>query len=36
MSGALLSAKLRREVSVEELYELEALRTEPTPGWPIP
>lgn len=36
MSGSLLSAKLRREVSVEELYELEALRSEPTPGWPIP
>ncbi len=36
MSGALLSAKLRREITVEELYELEALRTEPTPGWPIP
>ncbi len=36
MSGALLSAKLRREITVAELYELEALRTEPTPGWPIP
>ena len=36
MSGALLSAKLKREISVEELYEIEALRTEPTPGWPIP
>ena len=36
MSGSLLSAKLGREISVEELYELEALRTEPTPGWPIP
>ena len=36
MSGALLSAKLGREISVEELYEIEALRTEPTPGWPIP
>ena len=30
MSGALLSAKLGREISVEELYEIEALRTEPT------
>ena len=36
MSGALLSAKLGREIKVEELYEIEALRTEPTPGWPIP
>ena len=36
MSGALLSAKLGREITVEELYEIEALRTEPTPGWPIP
>ena len=36
MSGALLSAKLGREISVEELYEIEALRTEPAPGWPIP
>ena len=36
MSGSLLSAKLGREISVEELYEIEALRTEPTPGWPIP
>ncbi len=36
MSGALLSAKLGREVSVEELYQLEALRAEPIPGWPIP
>ena len=36
MSGALLSAKLGREISVEELYEIEALRTESTPGWPIP
>ena len=36
MSGSLLSAKLGREISVEELYELEALRTEPAPGWPIP
>ena len=35
MSGALLSAKLGREISVEELYEIEALRSEPTPGWPI-
>ena len=36
MSASLLSAKLGREISVEELYEIEALRTEPTPGWPIP
>ena len=27
MSGALLSAKLGREISVEELYEIEALRS---------
>ena len=36
MSGSLLSAKLGREISIEELYEIEALRTEPAPGWPIP
>jgi len=36
MSGSLLSAKLGREISVEELYEIEALRTEPTPGWHLP
>ena len=36
MSGALLSAKLGREITVEELYEIDALRTEPIPGWPIP
>ena len=36
MSGALLSAKLGREISVEELYELEGLRAEPIPGWHIP
>ena len=36
MSGSLLSAKLGREITVDELYELEALRAEPTPGWPIP
>lgn len=36
MSGALLSAKLGREVSVEELYELEGLRAEPIPGWHLP
>ena len=36
MSGALLSAKLGREVSVDELYELEGLRAEPIPGWHIP
>ena len=36
MSGSLLSAKLGREISVEELYEIEALRAEPTPGWHMP
>ncbi len=36
MSGALLSAKLGREITVEELYELEGLRAEPTPGWHLP
>jgi predicted dehydrogenase len=36
MSGALLSAKLGREISIEELYELEGLRAEPIPGWHIP
>ena len=36
MSGALLSAKLGREISVEELYEIEALRAEPIPGWHLP
>ena len=36
MSGALLSAKLGREISIEELYEIEALRAEPIPGWHIP
>jgi len=35
MSGALLSAKLGREVTVDELYTIEAMRTEPTPGWPV-
>jgi len=35
MSGALLSAKLGREISVEELYQIEGLRAEPVPGWPI-
>ncbi len=35
MSGALLSAKLRREINVDELYDIEALRSEPTHGWPI-
>lgn len=35
MSGALLSAKLGREITVSELYTIEAMRTEPTPGWPI-
>lgn len=35
MSGALLSAKLKREVTVSELYAIEALRSEPIPGWPI-
>jgi predicted dehydrogenase len=35
MSGALLSAKLGREITVSELYAIEAMRSEPTPGWPI-
>ena len=35
MSGALLSAKLGREITVPELYTIEAMRSEPTPGWPI-
>lgn len=35
MSGALLSAKFKREITVEELYAIEAMRCEPTPGWPI-
>lgn len=35
MSGALLSAKMGREISVAELYAIEAMRAEPTPGWPI-
>jgi predicted dehydrogenase len=35
MSGALLSAKLKREITVSELYAIEAMRYEPTPGWPI-
>jgi len=35
MSGALLSAKLKREITVSELYAIEAMRSEPTPGWPI-
>ncbi|MFQ6040700.1 MAG: Gfo/Idh/MocA family protein [Candidatus Poribacteria bacterium] len=35
MSGALLSAKLGREITVPELYAIEAMRSEPTPGWPI-
>jgi predicted dehydrogenase len=35
MSGALLSAKLGREVAVEELYAIEKIRMEPRPGWPI-
>jgi predicted dehydrogenase len=35
MSGALLSAKLGREITVPELYSIEAMRSEPTPGWPI-
>jgi predicted dehydrogenase len=35
MSGALLSAKLGREITVPELYTFEAMRYEPTPGWPI-
>jgi predicted dehydrogenase len=35
MSGTLLSAKLKREITVRELYAIEAMRNEPTPGWPI-
>jgi hypothetical protein len=35
MSSALLSAKLGREITVPELYAIEAMRPEPTPGWPI-
>ena len=35
MSGALLSAKLKREITVSELYAIEAIRAEPIPGWPI-
>lgn len=35
LSGSLLSAKLGREITVEELYTIEAMRYEPTPGWPI-
>lgn len=35
MSGALLSAKLGREITVPELYAIETMRSEPTPGWPI-
>jgi predicted dehydrogenase len=35
MSGALLSAKLGREITVSELYAIEAMRSEPVPGWPI-
>ncbi len=35
MSGALLSAKLGREITVSELYAIEEMRSEPTPGWPI-
>jgi predicted dehydrogenase len=35
MSGALLSAKLGREITVPELYAIEAMRSEPVPGWPI-
>lgn len=33
LSGALLSAYLGREVSVEEVYEIESLRSLPTRGW---
>jgi len=35
MSGGLLSAKLGREITIPELYAIEAMRYEPTPGWPI-
>lgn len=34
LSGALLSSRLKREVSVEEVYEIEAVRALPTRGWP--
>jgi len=35
MSGALLSAKLGREITVSELYNIEEMRSEPTLGWQI-
>lgn len=35
MAGALLSAKLGREITVSELYDVESMRSEPVPGWPI-
>ncbi|MBD3181855.1 hypothetical protein GF312_06160 [Candidatus Poribacteria bacterium] len=35
LSGSLLSAKLGREITVSELYSIEAMRSEPVPGWPI-
>lgn len=34
LSGALLSSRLGREVSVSEVYQIEALRALQTPGWP--
>ena len=36
MSGALLSAKLGREITIHELYAIEQMRAEPTLGWSIP
>ena len=36
MSGALLSAKLGREITIDELYAIEQMRAEPTSGWSIP
>ena len=36
MSGALLSAKLGWEITIAELYVIEQMRAEPTPGWSIP
>lgn len=34
LSAALLSAWLRREVTIDDLYAIEALRSLPTRGWP--
>lgn len=35
MSGALLSAELGREITVDELYAIEEIRSQPGVGWPI-